>query len=26
MAADVPSEARLNPDQWGLFKFSDVTK
>jgi hypothetical protein len=21
MAADVPSEARLNPSQWGLFKF-----
>jgi hypothetical protein len=21
MAADVPSEARLNPGQWGLFKF-----
>jgi hypothetical protein len=21
MAADVPSEARLNPSQWGLFRF-----
>ena len=21
MCADVPSEARLNPSQWGLFKF-----
>ena len=26
MTADVPSEARLNPSQWGVFKFADVTK